>query len=553
MKQLFPLLFFLVFISCTRSYKTVLDSAESLMNSNPDSSLVLLEKLESQITSKSTLRPRYVLLHTMAKDKCYMDMASDTLIRDSYAWYQKHGSESERMLAAYYLGVVEQSIGNNLEAALAFMEAEPLAQSLGNSRQLSLIEQHLSSIFAENYNHARALEYAVKSLDSAKASGDSLMVDYCKLDIVYQLLAEFRYAEAGSLLDELLRGKSISPEFYVCVCGLKARVLLFSEAHDANGARMIYESIPVGDSVYYSLTDYGRLAFLEEVEGRVEKADDYLEREFSFVHDRIDSLNYFNDCYNVYDRRGDWKNAASFLSKRTQLQDEIVEELLAQSETRALEGFYHERLTYEQLRAQSRRYAIMAMAVSFLVVVFALLLLLVRMQRKLMDDMVKIREISDDISTLRLHNSVTYGLVDSLIVDKINSLQQLSESFFSWEDSEVKKREVNKGMLLKDDVIRLFRSQLGELRKDKSFVEVLEQSLNLTEDGLMQKARKLLKREKELDFTILTLLFSGFSIKSISYLLKMSESSLRMRKTRYKQHFEQIPASQGDIFIAKLG
>ena len=108
-------------------------------------------------------------------------------------------------------------------------------------------------------------------------------------------------------------------------------------------------------------------------------------------------------------------------------------------------------------------------------------------------------------------------------------------------------------MLLKDDVIRLFRSQLGELRKDKSFVEVLEQSLNLTEDGLMQKARKLLKREKELDFTILTLLFSGFSIKSISYLLKMSESSLRMRKTRYKQHFEQIPASQGDIFIAKLG
>ena len=70
-----------------------------------------------------------------------------------------------------------------------------------------------------------------------------------------------------------------------------------------------------------------------------------------------------------------------------------------------------------------------------------------------MDDMVKIREINDDISTLRLHNSVTYGLVDSLIVDKINSLQQLSESFFSWEDSEVKKREVNNNTSLKTNNI----------------------------------------------------------------------------------------------------
>ncbi len=552
MKQLFPLLFFLVFISCTRSYRTVLDSAESLMNSNPDSSLVLLEKLESQITSKSTLRPRYVLLHTMAKDKCYMDMASDTLIRDSYDWYQKHGSESERMLAAYYLGVVEQSIGNNLEAALAFMEAEPLAQSLGNSRQLSLIEQHLSSIFAENYNHARALEYAVNSLDAAKASGDSLMVDYCKLDIVYQLLAEFRYAEAGSLLDELLSRKHNSPEFYTCICGLKARVFLFKIPHDENGARAIYNSIPADDSLYYGLADYGRLAFLEEVEGRSKKADYYLEKEFSLVQDGIDSLDFYNDCYNVFDRRGDWEKAAYCLSKRSSLQDEIVIKLLAQSETRALESFYHERLVNEQLRAQSRRYAIIAMAIVFLIVLSALLLLLMKKNRKLMEDMIRIKEINEDINQLRSRNSITYELIDSLIIDKVHALQQLSESFFSWEDSAVKKREENNGFLIKDEIIRLFRSQLGELRDDKSFIKTLEQSLNLTENGLMLKARQLLRSEKELDFAILTLLFSGFSIKSISFLLKMSEASLRMRKTRYKRNFEQFPASQNSIFLEKL-
>ena len=59
--------------------------------------------------------------------------------------------------------------------------------------------------------------------------------------------------------------------------------------------------------------------------------------------------------------------------------------------------------------------------------------------------------------------------------------------------------------------------------------------------------------EKELDFSILTLLFSGFSIKSISYLLRMSEASLRMRKTRFKQQFELMTEPERSLFMEKLG
>ena len=552
MKQLFSILFILALFSCSRGYKTVLDTANTLMLSDPDSSLAILETLDEQNIPTRALRARFFLLRTMARDKCYMNMAEDTCMRESFNWYQRHGNDLNRMLSSYYLGVVEQSVGNNLEATLAFTDAESIAQALANYRQLSLAEQHLSSIFAEKFDHVRALDYAIRSLNAAEVSGDSLMMDYCRLDVVYQLLAEFRYAEADSLIDTLLSRKHNSPEFYTCICGLKARVFLFKIPHDEKGARAIYNSIPADDSLYYGLADYGRLAFLEEVEGRSNKADYYLEKEFSLVQDGIDSLDFYNDCYNVFDRRGDWEKAAYCLSKRSSLQDEIVIKLLAQSETRALESFYHERLVNEQLRAQSRRYAIIAMAIVFLIVLSALLLLLMKKNRKLMEDMIRIKEINEDINQLRSRNSITYELVDSLIIDKVHALQQLSESFFSWEDSAVKKREENNGFLIKDEIIRLFRSQLGELRDDKSFIKTLEQSLNLTENGLMLKARQLLRSEKELDFAILTLLFSGFSIKSISFLLKMSEASLRMRKTRYKRNFEQFPASQNSVFLEKL-
>ena len=107
--------------------------------------------------------------------------------------------------------------------------------------------------------------------------------------------------------------------------------------------------------------------------------------------------------------------------------------------------------------------------------------------------------------------------------------------------------------MMKDDVIHAFRNQLSELRKNQSFIQALEDMLDMTEHGIMKKARSLLDTENELDFTILTLLFSGFSIKSISYLLRMSEASLRMRKTRYKRRFDSFPEPERTYFLEKLG
>ena len=95
--------------------------------------------------------------------------------------------------------------------------------------------------------------------------------------------------------------------------------------------------------------------------------------------------------------------------------------------------------------------------------------------------------------------------------------------------------------------------QLGELRRDQSFIPALEQSLNYTDDGIMDKARQLFKKDNELDYSFLTLLFSGFSIKSISYLLRMSEASLRMRKTRIKQQIETLQEPYRSRFLDKLG
>lgn len=552
-KAIISLFTICILLSCGRGYREAMDVAQSQMMSAPDSSLTILQGMDGQALSTRGLRARYALLLTMARDKCYMDVSQDTIIRVAYDWYQHHGSKQERMLSAYYMGVVQQQAGNSIEAILAFREAEPLAKELADYRQQSLTEQHLSAIFARNYDRNQALEYAQRSLKAAELSGDSLMADYCRLDIVNQLLGQFCYADAEEKLEQLLLNSQNNPIMLSFALKKKAHVLIFQKPHNYEGAKSLYEEISSLGVVRLVAEDYGKLALIEQAMGNSSMAQKYLNIEQTLIRERIDSLVFLNDCYNVYDKRGEWRKAMEYLSERDVLQDKVVMDLLRQSETHALEVYYRETLSFVRLRSQYRRYIAVTVGVILFSIIITLILLIKKKNRRLLEDMVKIQEFSDNLDNLKGNDSTTYSILEGLINDKVHSLQQLSESFFSWEDSAIKKREEKKGMMMKDEIISAFRKQLGELRNDHTFIRSLEQSLDVTEKGLMKQVRKVLRQEKELDYTILTLLFSGFSIKSISYLLRMSEAALRMRKTRYKQQFESLSEQEGRFFLEKLG
>ena len=530
----------LLLFSCGREYKEVMDSAEAQMMQAPDSALALMQSIVVEDLPTRGLRARHALLLTMAKNKCYQDISSDTTIRMSYEWYQRHGSKRYKMLSSYYLGFVEQKRGNSIEAALAFREAEPLAEELKDYRQLSLVDQHLSAIFATNYDHVRALEYAEKSLEAAKKAGEELMADYCKYDVAVQLLAKFRYEDAELIIDELLLKKNnLSNGFYRTIASLKARILLFKKPTDYLGAKTIFDNLLSTNNSSFTSNDYGRIALIEEMCGNSERADYYLNESFHLVSTKIDSLGYFNDCYNVFDQRGDKDRALASLSKRADLQDEIVIDLLGQSETHALENHYKNKWELELAQSRARMYLFGLIGFVILVIISIVVYFFLKRNRAVLEDMARAQDLSND-------------LMNTLVSDKIKSLQALSESYFSWEDASVRKREERMGKQTRDEIITTFRTQLNDLRNDKSFISILEQSLNLTNNGIMDRIRKCLPSEKELDYSILTLLFSGFSIKGISFILRMSEPSLRMRKTRYKQRFEVLSEPERSVFLNKL-
>jgi molybdopterin converting factor small subunit len=167
--------------------------------------------------------------------------------------------------------------------------------------------------------------------------------------------------------------------------------------------------------------------------------------------------------------------------------------------------------------------------------------------------MADIESLNNDLQVLKERNEHFRKASNAVIMDKVQFLHQLSDSYFSWTDDAVKKREKEKGVQTKDEIISRFRQQLGEMRSDRSFVKSLEDAVNASNDNLINHLRTEYKDKlKELDFNILTMMYSGLSIKSIAFYFRMTEPSIRTRKTRYKHLFEESGSPLSGKYIGLM-
>ena len=93
-------------ISCSEhSADRLLASADSLMNTRPDSAYSMLDSLSQQNAHASeSLRMRIELLKAKAQNKAYIDFTTDSVMLEVADYFDHHGTPNDRMLAHYLLG-----------------------------------------------------------------------------------------------------------------------------------------------------------------------------------------------------------------------------------------------------------------------------------------------------------------------------------------------------------------------------------------------------------------------------------------------------------------
>jgi tetratricopeptide (TPR) repeat protein len=185
-KIFYALLIFLLlcifFFACNKS--TVMEElvwAEKQMEAYPDSALITLEKIKTNIGDSqiSEMLPKkqyalWCLLLTQAKDKNNITQTSDSLIRIAVDYFEKKKDKPHLMKAYYYNAVIYHDMGDSPQAQEYYLKALEAGKSSADHAMLGRIYANLGSM----YNYQNLMEEAKvcqeKALEHFSTINDSV-------------------------------------------------------------------------------------------------------------------------------------------------------------------------------------------------------------------------------------------------------------------------------------------------------------------------------------------------------------------------------------------
>lgn len=156
--------------------------AEQVMNEHPDSASMLLDSIHTSTLSGKDYAD-WCLLITQARDKKYIVHTSDSLIRVACEYYEAHPDPERLMLSYYYMGRVNQVLGDALRAQEYFLKALRHSEISDNIALKARICTNLGMLYTKQELFDAGLEYQLKGLDYLRQVNDTVSQSFVLRDI----------------------------------------------------------------------------------------------------------------------------------------------------------------------------------------------------------------------------------------------------------------------------------------------------------------------------------------------------------------------------------
>ena len=535
----------LLLVACSSSTQKAFNDAESLLASNPDSSITILQGLSPQKIFSPHSRARYALLLTIAGNRTGKDFKNDSLAQIAYDYYHHLGSKRNKMLSSYYLATAKADADQTIEATFLYQEAENYADRIKDFHYKGFAQQRLAELYAQNYDFEGFERYNLQAIQSFTLSGDEDAKFYSLIDLARRYSVTGRITNANHILDSLLRQPADANK--------RARLYqvkgnIFFSKGEWGTADAYYQKIE--DLGFRStIQTYGNRAIIHEHLGSPAQADYFLSLARKQSRTAIDSTIYHSCANDLFQLRKDYKNAFLSLKQASDYQDKAVSELLARSATHAMKAYLEERYQHEQVKTQNLSLLISLVIILMLTLGTVSIMALKKRRKEIEVERELVNSLKKDLLLLQEEQKTSGAVLDTLLQDKINKIKKISSTFFSWTSEAVYLREEQRGKAMKEEIIEEFRNELRALRDDPHLISDIENALNQAHGQIMRRLRDLTFNTPDIhfserDFELLNLFFASFSSKSISFLLDMTDDAVRKRKSRYKKLF----LSHGDAY-----
>ncbi|MCL2650651.1 MAG: hypothetical protein FWD60_06455 [Candidatus Azobacteroides sp.] len=200
-----PILLFLVIsiplilFSCRDKDSQIITEAETLVFSNPDSTLVLLENIKKPKSLNNELYAHFLLLKTQAKNKINADISNDTLLYVAINYFKKKNDYDRVAHAYFYENRVYQARDLNKEAIKSCHLAKEYAEKAYDFNLLGLIYHDFGFLYKNQLNFQEAINNFKKGIFYFQKSGNKEYATYMykRIGDVYLVSRQQGYTDSA--------------------------------------------------------------------------------------------------------------------------------------------------------------------------------------------------------------------------------------------------------------------------------------------------------------------------------------------------------------------
>ena len=576
MKRLILLSFVILAVnSCGNDhhiYRTLKDVGTYISDS-PDSAYNVLSGIDKKRISRYRTLAKYSLLMSIALDKKYIDVTEDTLIRPAVLWYERHGSDKDRMLAYYYHGRIYQNAEDYNQAIIAFSNAEKYAKTCEDDFYLGMIYRGMTRIYNAAYNHAEEIRYSQLAYEYFLKIDNPSYAQYAMLDIALAYHNSRDFNKCITISEDICKIAIENNNTNLLSGALRAKMsaLINKKNPDSRKAADIF--FYMLDSLDYqpSIKDYGLLANAYSLSNRNAEAMNIVKELKDQVRneDKISSSLIYNIEYKVAKNVGEYKKALTLFENVTFIQDSILSKTLSQSVINTQKDYFKRQAEYDAERLHMKNTIILLIVIASAITLASISYFWYRKVKdkerekeletsRLID---RISEVRNELISLQREkdeqiSSLTRALESenqeamSGFREQIYSLYQTRFRFFD----NICRQYYSFGMTAakQKQIFKVVEENIGEVSDDKEIM-ALEEIVDAFRGGVMKKLRAEFPRFKEEDFKVMCYWYAGFSPTAMCVFMKVDDiNDIYKRKSRLKARIEKSESPNKDFFISQL-
>lgn len=576
MKRLILLSFVILAVSLCGNdhhiYRTLKDVGTYISDS-PDSAYNVLSGIDKKRISRYRTLAKYSLLMSIALDKKYIDVTEDTLIRPAVLWYERHGSDKDRMLAYYYHGRIYQNAEDYNQAIIAFSNAEKYAKTCEDDFYLGMIYRGMTRIYNAAYNHAEEIRYSQLAYEYFLKIDNPSYAQYAMLDIALAYHNSRDFNKCITISEDICKIAIENNNTNLLSGALRAKMsaLINKKNPDSRKAADIF--FYMLDSLDYqpSIKDYGLLANAYSLSNRNAEAMNIVKELKDQVRneDKISSSLIYNIEYKVAKNVGEYKKALTLFENVTFIQDSILSKTLSQSVINTQKDYFKRQAEYDAERLRMKNTIILLIVIASVVTLASISYFWYRKVKdkerekefetaRLMD---RISEVRDELISMQKEkdeqiSSLTKALesenheamsefreqIYSLYRTRLKFIDNICRQYYSFGMTSSKQRQI----------FKVVEENIREVSDDKEIM-ALEEIVDTFKGGVMKKLRAEFPRFKEEDFKVMCYWYAGFSPTAMCVFMKVDDiNDIYKRKSRLKARIEKSESPNKEFFISQL-